>query len=430
MSSRLISYFYYDSRLNDYMENLKLPNICLPKLLSLTCGFILIAIHTLAQDASKINLAHMYDLKAEARINYTIVSNNPGVIIYLQVMTDNAADFMDDYAIAYQVKSTYDNQQPPYNVLGRENIVNEGDDLIFMISLPVAAAETLCIVKITNNGTRRDFYYDVPVRNKSSFDYARFYLRDAGNERPVFNANLPVGSTVKFASPQPVDKIYGFKYSIDFDAALPPMATSQMPVNKSMTIDSTFQIAPDQPFKISEEGLYFFQDDTTALEGLTLRVTTRYYPKLAQIEDLYAPIVYLSTRLEYRSLNNSENKKKAMDNFWLKIAGTKDKAKRIIRHYYRNVELSNRLFTNYKAGWKTDKGMVYIVYGPPEEVYRNEFEEIWVYDRSENMSRLRFTFAKVKSIFTKDHYDLKRDRSYEKFWYRTIDLWRKGRKGI
>ena len=412
------------------MEKLKLPNSRLPKLLSVTCGFLLMAIHALAQDVSKINLAHMYDLKAEVRINYTIVSNDPGVIIYLQVMTDNAADFMDDYAIAYQVKSNYDNQQPPYNVLGRENIVNEGEDLVFMISLPVAAAETLCVIKITNNGTRRDFYYDVPVRNKSSFDYARFYLRDAGNDRPVFNGYLPVGSTVKFAAPQPVDKIYGFKYSIDFDAALPPMATSQMPVNKSLSIDSTFQVAPDQPFNISEEGLYFFQDDTTAFEGLALRVTTRYYPKLAQIEDLYAPIVYLSTRLEYRSLNNAENKKKAMDNFWLKIAGTKDKARRIIRNYYRNVELSNRLFTNYKAGWKTDKGMVHIVYGPPEEVYRNEFEEIWIYDRSENMARLRFTFIKVKSIFTKDHYDLKRDRSYEKFWYRTIDLWRKGRKGI
>ena len=119
-----------------------------------------------------------------------------------------------------------------------------------------------------------------------------------------------------------------------------------------------------------------------------------------------------------------------MDSFWLKIAGTREKAKRIIRNYYRNVASADILFTNYKAGWKTDKGMIYIIYGPPEEVYRNEFEEIWVYERSETTSRLRFTFTKVKSIFTKDHYDLRRDRGYEKFWYRTIDLWRKGRKGI
>ena len=412
------------------MEKMKFPNIRLWMYMSIICGFLFVANHTSAQDISKTNLAHVYDFKAEAGIDYTVVSNDPETIIYLQVRTDNIADFMDDYTVGYQVKSNYDNQQPPFNFLTSENIMAQDDALIFAITIPVTSDEMLCVVKITNTGTRRDFYYDIPVRNKSSFNYARFYLREANEDRPVFSPYLPVGSSVKFASPQSIDKIYGFKYSIDFDAALPPMATSKTPSNKSMNIDSSFQITLDQPFEFTQEGLYFFQDDTTSLEGLTIRVTNRYYPKLARIEDLSAPVVYLSTRLEYKSLNNAENKKKAMDSFWLKIAGTPEKAKRIIRNYYRNVESADILFTNYKAGWKTDKGMVYIIYGPPEEVYRNEYEEIWVYERNENMSRIRFTFTKVKSIFTKDHFELRRDRSYEKFWYRTIDLWRKGRKGI
>ena len=412
------------------MEKKKLPNRYLPIFLSVICGLSFVTDRVIAQDISKTNLAHIYDFKAEARIKYTVVSNDPETIIYLQVTTDDVADFMDDYTIGYQVKNSYDNQQPPFNMLNTGHILFRDEDLIFKITLPVTADETLCVVKITNTGTRRDFYYDIPVRNKSSFKYARFYLVHANDDRPVFKPYLPVGSQVKFTSPQSPDKIYGFKYSIDFDAALPPMAVNKEPVNKSMTIDSTFQITPGQSLTLMKEGLYFFQDDTTSLEGLALRVTNQYYPKLARVEDLAAPIVYLSTRLEYRSLNNAENKKQAMDSFWLKIAGTREKAKRIIRNYYRNVASADILFTNYKAGWKTDKGMIYIIYGPPEEVYRNEFEEIWVYERSETTSRLRFTFTKVKSIFTKDHYDLRRDRGYEKFWYRTIDLWRKGRKGI
>ena len=412
------------------MEKKKRPNTCLHIFLFVIGVFSSITEHISAQDISKTNLAHIYDFKAQVLLKYAVVSNDPESIVYLQVNTDNITDFLEDYTIGYQLKNNYDNQQPPFNMLGTEQVIFQNEDIIFRFTLPVTADETLCVVKITNNGTRRDFYYDIPVRGKSSFNYAKFFLRDAKSDKPVFKPYLPVGSSVKFSSPQSLNKIYGFKYAIDFDAALPPMAINKEPVNKSMTIDSTFEIALDQPMNLTQEGLYFFQDDTTALEGIALRVTSQYYPKLARVEDLAAPVVYLSTRLEYKSLNNAENKKKAMDSFWLKIAGTRDKAKRIIRNYYRNVAAADILFTNYKAGWKTDKGMVYIIYGPPEEVYRNEFEEIWVYERTEATSRLRFTFNKVKSIFTKDHYDLKRDRGYEKYWYRTIDLWRKGRKGI
>jgi GWxTD domain-containing protein len=52
---------------------------------------------------------------------------------------------------------------------------------------------------------------------------------------------------------------------------------------------------------------------------------------------------------------------------------------------YRRVAFTNKRFTRYRPGWKTDMGMIYIIFGPPNTVDRHPFEmdskpyEIWTY---------------------------------------------------
>ncbi len=53
--------------------------------------------------------------------------------------------------------------------------------------------------------------------------------------------------------------------------------------------------------------------------------------------------------------------------------------------YYSRVNYSNQQFADGEEGWQTDRGMVYVVYGPPTEVDRQVFQdqespyEIWYY---------------------------------------------------
>ena len=57
----------------------------------------------------------------------------------------------------------------------------------------------------------------------------------------------------------------------------------------------------------------------------------------------------------------------------------------LMEEYYRRVQFANKEFTRYIDGWKTDRGMVYIRLGPPENIERHPFEmdtkpyEIWYY---------------------------------------------------
>jgi outer membrane lipoprotein-sorting protein len=99
-----------------------------------------------------------------------------------------------------------------------------------------------------------------------------------------------------------------------------------------------------------------------------------------------------------------------------------------VREYYKRVRRANQLFTSYKEGWKTDRGMIFIVFGPPSRVFVTDKSEMWIYEKSFELPRVSFTFARIDTAFTNEHYVLLRNAEYQNLWYRVVDLWRKGKK--
>jgi hypothetical protein len=96
-----------------------------------------------------------------------------------------------------------------------------------------------------------------------------------------------------------------------------------------------------------------------------------------------------------------------------------------MRNYFKRVEAANQYFSSYKEGWKTDRGMIYIIYGIPDEVYLFEDREVWEY-KNEDFKE-RFQFVKSATIFDPENYVLIREKSFTNDWYNMIDLWRKAR---
>ena len=139
------------------------------------------------------------------------------------------------------------------------------------------------------------------------------------------------------------------------------------------------------------------------------------------------PLIYITTKNEKTKLDNIGNSKDKFDKFWIELTNSTNRAKKIIRRYYRRVETANRYFTTYKEGWKTDKGMIYIIFGPPNEVYFKGREEIWQYLENEFMPKISFTFIQTQSIFSPEASVLVRHEKYRSAWFRAVDLWRKGR---
>lgn len=130
---------------------------------------------------------------------------------------------------------------------------------------------------------------------------------------------------------------------------------------------------------------------------------------------------------EYSNCLDSDDKKSCIDAFWKKLAGSNERAVEILKKYYSRVTEANNRYTSYKEGWKTDRGMIYVIFGEPVNIYKNNSEEIWVYGAETDINSLKFNFAKEKCLFSTNHYVLKRSFSYKEPWYTAVDFWRMGR---
>jgi hypothetical protein len=111
----------------------------------------------------------------------------------------------------------------------------------------------------------------------------------------------------------------------------------------------------------------------------------------------------------------------------MKLGKEPERAQKMIREYYRRVELSNRWFTSYKAGWKTDRGIIFIVYGEPTTIYKSINSETWVYGEENNILSIKFNFNLMDNPMSENDYELKRNSDWKNNWYRAVDSWRQAK---
>lgn len=397
----------------------------------LTIVFYLLASITVrTNDFTSKNLFHLYDPAAEIRVNFKSYSEYRTATIFIHITFKSELYNIEDYSVIYELKNNYKEKLflEIDTLKLQSNLIFEGNHYsVFKVELDNPDNKNLLVLSFHNKHNQKQFYFDINIDPGRRFANSGILLSSLDGI-PYFRNYLKTNESFKiFQVPNhKSNELYAFNYRRSFETAEPPMATDQTTYNKTMEIDSTFSFNISRVLKLSQEGLYFIQVDTSSAQGMGFRITDNYYPKLAKIQDLVNSLRYFSTRNEWNKLNALPNLKKAFDDYWMKVTKSELKAKRIIKQYFDRVMLANNYFTNYKEGWKTDKGMIFIIFGNPDEVYRNEEGELWIYRKDDNFPKMRFSFAKVPNIFTEDHYTLLRSQSYQNNWFKAIQLWRRG----
>lgn len=349
------------------------------------------------------------------------------------VPVTDPTDLGQHFQLAYVMYPDYNNRERlGYgNVpLNAQSVGRQGDHLTltFDVKRTKEATNAILLTEITETNSGTKARNDLAVRFKSTKLSDRFSLLDEGGTRPQLRNYTTVGQTVVIGDVAGTRKtLFGFRYKHEFDAASSPMNTAARPAPKSLTIDSTLTITTGQPFTLPKEGLYYFMEDTTDASGIGVVVADKRFPKLTRPEKLIKPVLYMSTSTEISELSQAQDTKKAFDRYWLSLmSGNEEVARKTLKAYFDRVEEANRLFTTYKEGWKTDKGMIYIVLGAPDRVQRNREREVWVYNRRASVSEINFTFTKKPNQFVEDHYELVRYIEYQPIWYPIVEAWRTG----
>ena len=85
-------------------------------------------------------------------------------------------------------------------------------------------------------------------------------------------------------------------------------------------------------------------------------------------------IISDAERVAFQKLTTDEERKKFIEQFWERRnpapgAGSTEK-NAFLQEHYRRIAYANERFrtASGRAGWQTDRGHMYIVYGPPDEI--------------------------------------------------------------
>src|SRR5699024_3902401 len=156
------------------------------------------------------------------------------------------------------------------------------------------------------------------------------------------------------------------------------------------------------------------------------------YPDIKTARELARPLIYLmgeGDHEEMMKISDPDSLKAAVDRFWLKNIGNQNKARQVIKKYYQRVVEANKQFSNFKEGWKTDLGMIYILFGPPWYVEDHLKTLAWYYSYNHSDSEYSYYFKQPKlknKYYPFYHYILQRNNYYYTVQYQQRQLWLKG----
>lgn len=375
----------------------------------------LMAFTAYGQAVTSLNFSHWYNPKNEVDLKLHLARGEKKMVIHYQLKTSIAA--ISDYTISWESRASFNHREGELFVNKDSVLTTGGSGRTGILTFDLPAKPWLLLAKVTHTESQRSWYYYklieaiYPVRgwieNSAGILYENYLTR--GKSYVAKN----VDSKPLFVS----------YYKTTFPQPLPPFSERGGGAERFLFHDSVFQIASGTSFIPRQYGLYLFQQDTAVQDGFSMRVVNDTYPKLNKIEDLSGPLIFITTPDEYKQLIKVNGDKSAFDKIVLGITRDKDRAKNFMRNYYQRIEQANRYFSSYKEGWKMDRGMIYTIFGVPDELGKNQGNEVWSY-KSYNV---RFTFVKSGSVYDAENFTLLRDKRFNEAWYSTVDLWRKSR---
>ncbi|HEX7070971.1 MAG TPA: GWxTD domain-containing protein, partial [Rhodothermales bacterium] len=165
--------------------------------------------------------------------------------------------------------------------------------------------------------------------------------------------------------------------------------------------------------------------------GRYLVVTSAGFPRVETLDEMVDALGYIAYERELGRIREGATPAERLqrfDAFWGSLVRQRSVATNLIETYYARIEEANLLYSSYKEGWKTDRGMVYVLLGPPLLVDAYSESEVWRYSYGDD-ALYTFVFDRVRIPEADGFYEnyiLRRRPYYEHVWLQLVDRWRSG----
>jgi GWxTD domain-containing protein len=147
--------------------------------------------------------------------------------------------------------------------------------------------------------------------------------------------------------PRAVRLLFAFLFSIAI--TIPPMSAQQL----------QDQDASSAPRKLDKEQKKKIKKSLKELEG----------PYKQWLSEDVVYIIAPEERSAFLQLETNEEREQFIEQFWLRRSSNPDLPDNDFKEeHYRRIAYANEHFASGIPGWKTDRGRMYIVWGPPDEI--------------------------------------------------------------
>lgn len=413
---------------------------------SMILALVLAACSSTAGTTKRDNLAYLYGKGGQVRLSTRVYHTAPDrSTLYYKVPTKDllyksdgsGGAFAANLRLRCELFAEWNSRSPfdSISVSVQDLTEDPGEDKELIGSVDLRRTDrSSFVMRVTVIDMHRDNRSTDVLRVERGEGSVRqwFLPTDPRNGLPLFDDHLLAGTTVKVRCEALKGRtLHGAHHGVE--ARLPaPVFTTTATAASVLEADSGFvvQVDPeDGSFLLSPRvpGVYHLRPDPEGKRGFTLFVMDQTYPYVANGADMLRPLRYITSMQEYERISASNNVRQAVERFWLDAAGDRERAREAIRIFYTRVENANRWFTGHVEGWRTDRGLVHIIFGTPSHIYRSDNSETWIYGEENNLMSLTFNFTRRSGPYTDNDFALQRDPALKGAWYRNVESWRNGR---
>ena len=266
----------------------------------------------------------------------------------------------------------------------------------------VPAGELRIAVRVT------DLYTKKTRILKDKVDHSKMYAGPISLGNIMIMENAPGGSnellmdeafyeimdTLRFKARLIGDKA-PYKVWYELKVMEEPKLKETVVLNHRGAIDSLLSfVVPLSNMHYSNYSLYLYAEDGNENKVVTktnfrLRIKGINFD-VGDLDEAVKQLAYIADEQDIRAIlaETGDAELEKFTGFWANLDPTPGTPENeLMEEYYRRVAFSIEAFTVMQEGWRTDRGMIYILFGPPDEIHRGSFEidqkpyQIWDYYR-------------------------------------------------
>jgi GWxTD domain-containing protein len=276
-------------------------------------------------------------------------------------------------------------------------------------------------VTLQNESTRY-VYSDILLVNRHQDNTQTIQVYTADDGQLSATKYIKKGTNIHFGHNSDTVQNFAIRYyATPLAIAASPTSSDAQAFNPLRAAAEFSFVKRGEKYAFDRIGTYFVQTDSSSNKGIFLTCVDSDFPKMTNLGELIQAMRYITKNEEYELLSTTENKKDEFDRYWLARSPDKERARGLLRTYYHRAETANFYFTAEQAGWRTDRGIIFIVFGKPKNIRKFANSEVWLYTPTNYRASVEFVFKRTGEI-----YKLQRDANYRPFWDSEVAQWRNG----